>query len=120
MSMEGKILSVTKKEVMAGARKYIDAILPVIKDVYDKKDNGRLSASDCAKELLYIGCAMSDVAAAYSDLGIEGYTTVLQGMDLALTIGERKEKMQYAVWDKEGNLHTSDDMMNINLKGGEK
>lgn len=120
MSMEGRILSFTKKEMMAGARKYIDAILPVIKEVYDKKDNGRLSALDCAKELFNLGFAMGDVAAAYSDLGIEGYTAVLQGMEIFLMIGERKEEMQYAVWDKEGNLHTSDDMMNINLKGGEK
>lgn len=118
MSTEGKILRVTKKEIMEGARKYIEAILPVIKEVYDKGD-GRLSASDCAKELMYLGCAMGDIAAAYSDLGIEGYTAVLQGMEVFLTIGGRKEKMQYAVWDKEGNLHTSDDMMNINSKGGE-
>lgn len=119
MSTEGKIFRVTKKEMMAGTRKYIEAILPVIKEVYDKKDNGRLSASDCAKELMYLGCAMGDLAVAYSDLGIEGYTAVLQGMEVFLTIGGRKEKMQYAVWDKEGNLHTSDDMMNINSKGGE-
>ena len=44
---------------------------------------------------------------------------ILQGVEMSMVLEKRKEKMQYAVWDNEGDLHTSDEMFKVVKEGGE-
>lgn len=104
----------SSQKLRRSAKKYIKAIEDVLE--------GCISSSDPANgpiEVLSMGYAMGVVAATLSDLGTEGYTLLLDGMAASMHVEERKEKLMYAVLDKNGILHTSDECFTI-VKGGEK
>lgn len=104
-------------ELRLGAAKYVTALCKVMEELAGKeKSNPMEMMKDIALELLKIGYAAGVVAGKTSDVGIEGFTLILRGIELSMVVEERAERMQYAVWDKEGYLHTSDDMK----EGGEK
>ena len=99
-------------ELRQGASRYVGALIGVLEQVVaDDK-----TLHQMAKEMIQIGYAAGVVAGKISDVGIEGFTLLLRGIELSMEVEERAERMQYAVWDKNGNLHTSDDMK----RGGEK
>ncbi|MBQ6228051.1 MAG: hypothetical protein IJK08_05790 [Prevotella sp.] len=99
-------------ELRQGASRYVGALTGVLEQVVaDDKPLHRT-----AKEMIQIGYAAGVVAGKLSDVGIEGFTLLLRGIELSMSVEERAERMQYAVWDKDGDLHTSDDMK----KGGEQ
>lgn len=105
-------MEIGSAELRQGASRYVDALIGVLKQVVaDDKPLHQM-----AKEMIQIGYAAGVVAGETSDVGIEGFTLLLRGIELSMQVEERAERMQYAVWDKNGNLHTSDDMK----RGGEK
>ena len=71
------------------------------------------------KNMVYMGYAMGVIAGKSSDVGIEGFTILLNGIKISLKGEDRKEKMQFAIWDKEGDLHTSEEGY-YTEKGGEQ
>ena len=77
------------------------------------------SPIELAKELIKMGYAMGVIAGKYSDTGIEGFTVLLNGIMISIDAEDRKERIQYAVWDKNGVLHTSDEGFRVE-KGGEQ
>ena len=115
MSKNGKFKRVKWEtslgEVRQGAIKFVEAMANVMEATVDASDPMAV-----AKNMIYIGYAAGVVAGKMSDVGIEGFTLLLRGIELSMQVEKRAERMQYAVWDKDGNLHTSDDMK----KGGEK
>lgn len=100
-------------ELRQGASMYVGAFSEVMKEQVEANDK---PMHQMAKEMIQIGYAAGVVAGQISDVGIEGFTLLLRGIELSMQVEERAERMQYAVWDKDGNLHTSDDMK----RGGEK
>lgn len=99
-------------ELRQGALRYVDALAGVLKQVVvDDKPLHQV-----ASEMLQIGYAAGVIAGKMSDVGIEGFTLLLRGIELSMSVEERAERMQYAVWDKDGDLRTSDEMK----KGGEQ
>ena len=103
----------TMGEVRQGAIKYVEAMVHVMEEL---KDAGPIAL---AKEMTKMGFAMGVIAGKYSDVGIEGYTLLLNGIMISLDAEDRKEKMQFAVWDKDGDLHTSDEGFRVE-KGGDQ
>lgn len=99
-------------ELRQGALRYVDALAGVMKQV----EAGDKPLHQVASEMLQMGYAAGVVAGMLSDVGIEGFTLLLRGIELSMKVEERAECMQYAVWDRNGDLHTSDDMK----RGGEK
>lgn len=97
-------------EIRRGAIKYVEAMVKVMEATVDASD-----PMSVGKNMVYMGYAMGVIAGKSSDVGIEGFTVLLNGIKISLKGEDRKEKMQFAIWDKEGDLHTSDDMK----KGGE-
>lgn len=112
--IEKKVWSSTGSEIRAGAKKYVEAIIHIL-----EKMDMHTDPIEVGKEVVYMGYAMGVVAGKMSDVGLEGFTMALQGMEISMILGERKEKMQYAVWDKNGDLHTSDDAFKVVKEGGE-
>ena len=104
----------TGSEIRAGAQKYVEAIIHILEKM--DKHSGPI---EFGKEVLFMGYAVGLVAGKMSDVGLEGFTLVLQGVEMSMMLEKRKEKMQYAVWDKEGDLHTSDEMFKVVKEGGE-
>ena len=102
----------TMGEVRQGAIKYVEAMVEVMKKLKDA------SPIEFAKELTKMGYAMGVIAGKYSDSGLEGFTILLNGIMISMDSEDRKERMQYAVWDKNGVLHTSDEGFRVK-KGGE-
>ena len=94
-------------EVRKGAVKYVEAIVSKLENL-ERKD-----PFTAAKELSYMGYAVGVVAGGLSDMGIEGFTLVLNGIMASLKGEERKEEMMYAVWDKNGDMHTSDESWKV-------
>ncbi|MBQ6227707.1 MAG: hypothetical protein IJK08_03970 [Prevotella sp.] len=105
-------MTIGSAELRQGALRYVGALAGVLVQV----EAGDKPLHQMAKEMILIGYAAGFVAEKLSDVGIEGYTLVLRGIELSMQVEERAERMQYAVWDKDGDLHTSDDMK----KGGEQ
>ena len=99
-------------ELRHGASRYVGAITSVL----DQVVTGDKPLHQVASEMLQMGYAVGVVAGKLSDIGIEGFTLILRGIELSMQVEERAERIQYAVWDKDGDLHTSDDMK----KGGEQ
>lgn len=93
----------TGSELRSGARKYVHVI------IQELKKSDAFSTIDVAKNIVMMGYAMGVIAGKVSDYGVEGYTLLLNGIKLSLDVEERKEKMLYAIWDKDGDLHSSEE-----------
>ena len=91
-------------EIRRGAIKYVEAMVKVMEATIDASDPMAVG-----KNMVYMGYAMGVIAGKSSDVGIEGFTLLLNGIKISLKGEDRKEKMQFAVWDKEGDLHTSEE-----------
>lgn len=109
-----KVWACTGSEIRAGASKYVDAIIHIL-----EKMDKHSGPTEFGKEVLFMGYAVGVVAGKMSDVGLEGFTMILQGVEMSMVLEKRKEKMQYAVWDNEGDLHTSDEMFKVVKEGGE-
>lgn len=109
-----KVLKCTSSEIRAGAQKYVEAIIHIL-----EKMDKHTGPFEFGKEVVFMGYAVGVVAGKMSDVGLEGFTMVLQGVEMSMVLEKRKEKMQYAVWDKDGELHTSDEMFKVDKEGGE-
>lgn len=114
---ERKKWSITCKEIMRGAKKYTEAIAGAMK--IEQKGDADPGIDIAVMEMVKMGYALGIIAGSSSDIGLEGFTLVLTGMKLYLEIEDRKEKMQFAVWDKYGMLHTSDEAYE-KKEGGEQ
>ena len=101
-------------EIRRGAIKYIEAMVKVMEATVDASDPMAVG-----KNMVYMGYAMGVIAGKSSDVGIEGFTLLLNGIKISLKGEDRKEKMQFAIWDKEGDLHTSEEGY-YTEKGGEQ
>lgn len=96
-------------EIRRGSLKYVSALIKVMEGLEEKeKSDIRL----IGKELVYIGYAMGVMAGKSSDAGIEGFTLLLNGIKASLDGEDRKEKMVFALWDKNADLHTSEEGYN--------
>ena len=91
-------------EIRRGGSKYVEAMVKVMEATVDASDPMAVE-----KIMVYMGYAMGVIAGKSSDVGIEGFTLLLNGIKISLEGEDRKEKMQFAVWDKEGELHTSEE-----------
>ena len=111
---EKKVWESTGSEIRAGADKYVEAIIHIL-----EKMDKHTDPIEVGKEVVLMGYAVGVVAGKMSEAGLEGFTMILQGVELSMVLEERKEKMQYAVWDKDGELHTSDEMFKVVKEGGE-
>ena len=111
---EKKVWSSTGSEIRADAKKYLDAIAQVL-----EKMDENIDPIGVGKEVVFMGYAVGVVAGMISDIELEGFTMILQGVEMSMLLEERKEKMQYAVWDKNGDLHTSDESFKVVKEGGE-
>lgn len=109
-------MEVSSKEFRAGASEYVTALIKVLEKLDEKEESNQMEmVKAIAIEMMKIGYAAGVIAGKCSDVGIEGFTLLLRGIELSMEIEERAERMQYAVWDKDGDLRTSDDMK----KGGQ-
>ena len=90
-------------DIKRGAARYVDAFVKVLEKV-DCSD-----PLNIGKEMVYMGYAMGVIAGKCSNVGIEGFTLVLNGLGISLKGEGRKEEIQYAIWDIKGNLHTSEE-----------
>ena len=104
---EKKRFETSLVEVKQGAVRYIDAISKVLEKV-DGTDLLTLG-----KEIVHMGYAMGVIAGLSSNCGIEGFTLLLNGIKLSLTGESREEEIHFAIWDIEGNLHTSEEGFQI-------
>ena len=93
-------------EVRRGASRYIHA---VVKPMEELEKLGKTDLQSIAKEMVFMGYAMGVIAGKYSDSGIEGFTLLLNGINLSLEGEDRKEKILYGIYDKNGVLHTSEE-----------
>ena len=98
-------------EIRKGGAKYVDAFLKIWDKIEFK------NPFEFGKEMVFLGYAIGVVAGKLSDTGMEGFTLVLNGIKISLNGEERKEELQYALWDKEGNLHTSEEGFKIHEEG---
>lgn len=103
---------VTLEDLKHGAAKYVDAYTKVL----EKMKGGNIA--ELGIEMVFMGYAMGVVAGKCSDVGVEGFSLVLNGIKISLHGEDRKEAMQFAVWDKDGRLHTSEEGYRMK-KGGE-
>lgn len=101
-------------EIRRGAIKYVEGMVKVMEATVDASDPMAVG-----KNMVYMGYAMGVIAGKSSDVGIEGFTLLLNGIKISLKGEDRKEKMQFAIWDKEGDLHTSEEGY-YTEKGGEQ
>lgn len=102
--MKGQIeWGASVSEIRKGSVKYVEAMIKVL----EKMDEGDMM--ELGKNMVYIGYAAGVVAGKCSDIGIEGFTCLLEGIKVSLLGEDRDEKMQYAVWDRNGDLHTSEE-----------
>ncbi len=120
MSKKGRFirggLVASLREIKEGSKKYAVALSEILSK-FNNPDS-KVDPAVVVKEMIYLGYAMGGIAGVISDIGIEGYTLLLQGIDLSMRGEDRKEKMLYAIWDKNGDLHTSEEECKIE-KGGE-
>lgn len=101
-------------EIRRGGIKYVEAMVKVMEATVDASDPMAVG-----KNMVYMGYAMGVIAGKSSDVGIEGFTLLLNGIKISLKGEDRKEKIQFAVWDKEGDLHTSEEGY-YTKEGGER
>ena len=94
---------ITLGEVRSGAVKYVDAITKVFEGL-DINNPMQL-----AKEAVFMGYATGVILGKFCDVGIEGFTLMFNGIRISLEGEDRKEKLLFAIWDREGNLHTSEE-----------
>lgn len=99
-------------DIKSRAKKYVIACAEVLQKIGD-------TDAEVVKEMSAMGYALGLLSGKLSDCGIEGFTLTLGGMALSIVGEERAEKIQWAVWDKEGGLHTSDESFEIK-EGGEQ
>ena len=104
----------TMDEVRRGSLRYVDAIVKVLEKIKDGSDPIIIG-----KEMVFIGYALGVIAGKCSDFCVEGFTVLLNGIKLSLTGESREEEIHSAIWDKEGNLHTSDESFKVVKEGGE-
>ena len=90
----------------------MEAMVPVLEKVE------KIGTIEIVKNFVMMGYAMGVIAGILSDCGVEGYTLLLDGIKLSLDFEGRKEKMLYAIWDKNGDLHSSEEGYRME-KGGE-
>lgn len=100
-------------DLKSRAKKYVNAWAEVLQKIGDTDAEGMV------KEMSAMGYALGLMSGKLSDCGIEGFTLTLGGMVLSIVGEERAEKIQWAVWDKNGGLHTSDESFEIK-EGGEQ
>ena len=104
-------------EIRQMATMYVEAIIPILeKENAECKDDGMFQAG---KNVMAMGYAIGVVAGKLSNCGIEGFTLLLDGIRISMIGEKRKEKMQYAVWDMNGDLHTSEEGTKVE-KGGKE
>lgn len=108
------VVSTTLKEIKGGAGRYISSILKELEKL-DKKAR----IEEIAAEVMYMAYGLGVIAGKLSDMGVEGFTVALNGIKMSIDGEDRSEEINFAVWDKEGNLHTSEDGFKME-KGGEK
>lgn len=101
-------------EIRKGATKYVEAMVKVMEEMDDESNPLAVGMN-----LIYIGYAVGVIAGKTSDVGIEGFTSLLNGIRISLKGEDREEKIQYAIWDKEGDLHTSEEGYHTE-EGGEQ
>lgn len=101
-------------EIRLGGIKYVEAMVKVMEATVDASDPMAVG-----KNMVYMGYAVGVIAGMSSDVGIEGFTLLLNGIKISLTGEQRKEMMQFAIWEKGGDLHTSEEGF-YTKKGGEK
>ena len=101
-------------EIRQGAIKYVEAMANVMEATVDASD-----PMSVAMNMFYMGYAVGVIAGKSSDVGIECFTLLLNGIKFSLTGEQRKEMMQFAIWDKRGDLHTSEEGF-YTKEGGEK
>lgn len=91
-------------EIRQSAIKYVEAMVNVMEEKVDASDPRAV-----ANNMIYMGYALGVIAGNSSDVGIEGFTLLLNGIKISLQGEKRNEKMQFAVWDMNGDLHTSEE-----------
>ena len=98
-----EILEIKLSELKKGAKKYVGAFIDLLVklEFHDPKSLG--------KEMLMIGYAAGVTAGKWSDAGLEGFSLLLNGIKLSMECEDRKEEINFAIWDKKGNLHTSEE-----------
>ena len=109
---EGVRFESTLGDIKRGASRYVAAMVNVLEKVDDS------DPMNLGKEIVYMGYALGVVAGKSSDFGVEGFTVALNGLRISLEGEARKEEIQYPIWDKNGNLHTSEEGFRT-AKGGE-
>ena len=108
----------TLGEVRRGARRYLQTMVKPMEELEELVKLGKTDPQSFAKEMVFMGYAMGVIAGIYSDMGIEGFTLLLNGINLSLVGEDRKEKILYGIYDKNGVLHTSEEGVSTE-KGGE-
>ena len=108
------VLKSTLSEIRQGGIPYVEAMVKVMEETLEAEN-----PMTVGKAMISIGYAMGVIAGKCSDVGIEGYTLLLNGINMSLEGEKRKEKMQFAIWDMEGGLHTSEEGFYFE-KGGEQ
>ena len=110
--MKSELVEMKASEIRQGAAKYVDAIVEVL------EKNIAPNPITVGKELTYIGYAAGLIASKCGDIGMGGLTALMDAIQLSLKIEKRKEEIQYAVWEENGELHTSEEGWKI-MEGGE-
>ncbi len=107
------VWSSTIGDVRKESVKYVEAMVKVMEKI-DTSDPMAIGMN-----MVYIGYAAGVFAGKTNDCGVEGFTSLLNGIMISMQGEDREEKMQWAIWDKEGDLHTSEEGC-YTEKGGEK
>lgn len=106
-------VEITTKELKIGSVKYIENWVSIWENM---ESNNPIVL---AKEMLIMGYSLGIFAGKFSDIGLEGFTTILAGIKMSMKTENRKEKITYGIWDKNGNLHTSEEGVIVE-KGGDQ
>lgn len=100
-------IEMTASEFRKGGSKYVEAIAKVLEE--SKPVNPVNPIALLGKEISFIGYAVGVIASKCGDVGIAGLTMVMNAIQISLVIEGRKEEMQFAVWEENGELHTSEE-----------
>ena len=106
-------LNISLNELRQGSCKYLESIIKVLEKI-DKQD-----ASSLAKDMTFLGYAIGVIAGKLSDEGIGGFQIILNAIKISLNGEKRKEEINYAIWDKDGTLWTSEEAFRMQ-EGGEE
>lgn len=101
-----------QEDIKRGAKKYVQVFTEIMEKIND------FNSLILGQQLVQMGYALGVIAGASSDSGVEGFTLLLNGIKISLMGEDRKEAIQFAIWDKYGGLHTSEEGLIIK-KGGE-